>query len=110
MSDELTDDELAEMERRANRVVEAYQGVGGYDEGVWQIECNRYNLASDIPKLIAEVRRLKDENDELLGWVHSCPKCGEKCKECRCVEAELAALREKLRRLEGAEAENASLD
>jgi hypothetical protein len=136
MSDELTEDELAEMERRANEVVETYQGVGGYDEGVWQIECNRYNLASDIPKLIAEVRRLREiltgeSPAKAIQGLHranlirearaSCSLDGETQSEgdsyvlisedrLKRYESELASLREKVRRLEGAEAENASLD
>jgi hypothetical protein len=47
-----------------------------------------------LPKLIAEVERLRGE-------VHDCPACGMACKQCRCYEAEMDRLRQEIDRLTG---------
>lgn len=38
------------------------------------------------------VMMLMEERDRLQAEVHNCPTCGMACKECRCVEARIAAL------------------
>lgn len=48
MSEPLTDDYLAECEQRARRFSGAYTGTSG-------------TLAADVLRLLAEIRRLKDE-------------------------------------------------
>jgi hypothetical protein len=48
MSEPLTDDYLAECEQRARRFSGAYTGTSG-------------TLAADVLRLLAEIRRLKDD-------------------------------------------------
>ena len=43
--------------------------------------------------------RLEAEVEHLRAAVHECPTCGATCRECRCVDAELAGLRTEIERL-----------
>lgn len=40
----------------------------------------------------AEIEKLLTRIAELEGQIHSCPTCGENCKQCRCVETRIAEL------------------
>jgi hypothetical protein len=47
----------------------------------------------DAKRAADELERLTAEVERLSGLIHSCPKCGEFCKQCRCWNDELAEAR-----------------
>ena len=47
-----------------------------------------------------EIEALNAEIHDMEGWIHTCPKCGFKCKECTCTERKAAELEEYISRLE----------
>jgi hypothetical protein len=51
------------------------------------------SLTADRDHWKAESERLAAEVERLSGLIHSCPKCGEFCKQCRCWNDELAEAR-----------------
>jgi hypothetical protein len=48
-------------------------------------------------QMAKDVREAAARIEELEGEVHLCPTCGEKCVECKCQRARIAALEEALR-------------
>jgi hypothetical protein len=52
-----------------------------------------FALGLEIGTAADELERLAAEVERLSGLIHSCPKCGEFCKQCRCWNDELAEAR-----------------
>jgi len=91
------------------------------DKGVMLSNCKRYidtlcaggewKSYADMEAELKETRRLYEEavkktvvlqadSDELHDMVHYCPQCEKSCKECRCMEEEMAELQYKIKELE----------
>jgi hypothetical protein len=74
---------------------DAGYGQGSIDAYVGQceeIDAQREHLneyGTRIANLETELAEAKAKLEEQEGWIHSCPQCGEKCKECSCMEQRL---------------------
>jgi hypothetical protein len=51
------------------------------------------NAEAALVQAADELERLAAEVERLSGLIHSCPKCGEFCKQCRCWNDELVEAR-----------------
>lgn len=56
----MTREEIDTMRTIAAEIVSNYQGVGGYSDETWPLECSRYNLAVAFLQVDAELTKLTE--------------------------------------------------